>query len=632
VEPTALSPPERVAPGAPLLRLLAWIVTPAGVVVSVGVIAFAAALAHVLVVVGYHGPWVFDDELGYERLAHSLGTSGTLALFGKQGLSYSPLYSLVIAPLYAFHLSSVAAYEGAKIENAVLMALAVVPIYRIARFALPRGYALAATALSALAPLMLYSTLEMSENLAYPLFLFMIWALLVSIRSPGWGHDAIVIALFVLCVATRLQFIALLPAALVAVVLAGLATPTAESARRRTLRALTEHALLTAATAGLALLVVTAWLGTSVLSLAGRYANQQKLPFPSPWLVMKLFVEHVAGLDFAVGFIPFAGAVLAAILWGRRRSGSEVTAFAAVSLSVTFFVVLVTAVASYGQSYVGGHIHTGNAIPRIHERYMFYLVPLFVVALLATTRLARSESLLRLGVFAAVVAGLLPVVIPFSLVINPTIGVDTFSFAPFAASSATGAVEAHHHAVVLAVGLALGFSLIYALARPNAVLIVAVVAAMFVWVSSVAFGLLDVGAHFAMKSAVPAQHNWVDAKHPDGDVVLIENARATPRSGLADLESAFYNFSISSLYYPCKNMLSSDFGETKVSVGSDGRVVGPSGPLNATYVVAPMNAGVEGRVVAVDRPGKLVLVQPSRGVVRVSPGARAGWDCASPKS
>jgi hypothetical protein len=632
VEPTALSPTQRLVPGTPLPRLRSWIVTPAGVVVSVGFIAIAAALAHVILVVGYHGPWVFDDELGYERLAHSLGTSGTLALFGKQGLSYSPLYSLVIAPLYAFHLSSVAAYQGVKIENAVLMALAVVPIYKIARFALPRGYALAATALSALAPLMLYSTLEMSENLAYPLFLLMIWALLVSIRSPGWRHDAIVIALFVLCVATRLQFLALLPAALVAVALAGLAAPTPDSKSRRVGRALKEHTLLTAATAGLALLVFAAWLGSSVLSLAGRYANQQKLPFPSPWLIVKLFVEHLAGLDFAVGFIPFAGAVLATILWSRRRSRPEVTALAAVSLSVTFFVLLITALASYGQSYVGGHAHTGNAIPRIHERYLFYLVPLFVIALLATTRLARSERLLRLGLFAAVVAGLLPVVIPYNLVINSTIGVDTFSFAPFAAASASGAVEAHHHAAVLAAGLALGMSLIYALARPNPVLIVGVVAAIFVWVSSVAFGLLEVGAHFAMKSAVPARHNWVDAKHPHGDVVLIENARGTTRSGLADLESAFYNLSISALYYPCSGTLSSDFGEMKVSVGRDGRVVGPSGPLNATNVVAPMSAGVEGRVVAVDRPGKLVLVQPSRGVVRVSPGARAAWGCASPKS
>ena len=599
---------------------------------SVGIIAVAASITHILLVVGYHGPWVFADELGYERLAHSLGTSGTLALFGKQGLSYSPLYPLVIAPLYALHLSSVAAYEGAKIENAVLMALAVIPIYKIARFALPRGYALAATALSAVAPLMLYSSLEMSENLAYPLFLFTIWALLVSIRSPGWRHDAIVIALFVLCVGARLQFIALLPAALVAVVLAGLAAPAPESARRRAGRKLKDHALLTGATGGLALLVFAAWLGTSVLSLAGRYANQQKLPFPSPWLMVKLFVEHLAGLDFAAGFIPFAGAVLATILWSRRRSRPEITAFAAVSLSMVFFVVLITAIASYGQSYVGGQVATGIDIARIHERYMFYLVPLFVIALLATTRLARSERLLRLGMVAAAIAGLLPVVIPYKLVINHTIAVDTFSFAPLVASSAAGTVQAHHHAAVLAAGLALGLSLIYALARPNPVLIAAVVAAVFVWVSSVAFGLLEVGARFATKSAVPAQRNWVDAKHPHGDVVLIENARGTARSSLADLESAFYNLSISTLYYPCEPLLGGGFGEMKVGIGRDGLIVGPSGKLSAAYVVAPMSAGIEGRVVAVNRPGRLVLVQPPHGVVRISPAARTVWGCASPKT
>src|SRR4051812_31501565 len=68
-------------------------------------LAVLAAVLQIPRALAYHGPWVFDDELGYQKLAQSIGTSGTLELFGKQGLSYSPLYPLVIAPVYALHLS-----------------------------------------------------------------------------------------------------------------------------------------------------------------------------------------------------------------------------------------------------------------------------------------------------------------------------------------------------------------------------------------------------------------------------------------------------------------------------------------------------------------------------------------------
>src|SRR5438552_196834 len=98
-------------------------------------------------------------------LAQSLGQTGHLALFGKQGLSLSPLYSVVLAPIYALGASAPTAYEWIKIVNALLMSLSIVPIYMIARFVLPRRASLVVTGLSALAPLMYYSALVMSENL-----------------------------------------------------------------------------------------------------------------------------------------------------------------------------------------------------------------------------------------------------------------------------------------------------------------------------------------------------------------------------------------------------------------------------------------------------------------------------------
>jgi len=138
-----------------------WLIAIAGLSVALRI----ALLSEV------HGPWVFMDELGYQKLAQNLGQNGHLALFEKTGLSLSPLYSVVLAPIYALGASAPTAYVWIKIVNAVLMSLSIFPVYMIARFVLPRRSSLVAAALSAVAPLMYYSALAMSENLAYPLFL-----------------------------------------------------------------------------------------------------------------------------------------------------------------------------------------------------------------------------------------------------------------------------------------------------------------------------------------------------------------------------------------------------------------------------------------------------------------------------
>src|SRR3954468_16108115 len=138
-----------------LARLRGLSSTPPRAAATLAVIVCGAAAGYMLIAVPYFGPWIFNDELGYQKLAQAFGTTGHLALFDKRGISYSPLYPLVLSPLYALPLSGPTAYTWAKVVNCVLMASALVPIYAIARSVLPRGTALVAAALSALLPLML---------------------------------------------------------------------------------------------------------------------------------------------------------------------------------------------------------------------------------------------------------------------------------------------------------------------------------------------------------------------------------------------------------------------------------------------------------------------------------------------
>ena len=74
-------------------------------------------VARVVLLAGVHGPWIFPDELGYEQVAAGIAR-GHLALYGHSGLSYSPLYPLILSPLYGAGLSASDAYEGIKIVNA----------------------------------------------------------------------------------------------------------------------------------------------------------------------------------------------------------------------------------------------------------------------------------------------------------------------------------------------------------------------------------------------------------------------------------------------------------------------------------------------------------------------------------
>ena len=297
--------------------------------------------------------------------------------------------------------------------------------------------------------------------------------------------------------------------------------------------------------------------GTAALSLAGRYANQDTVPIPSPWIIVKLVSWHLAGLVLTVAVIPFAGTLLAAWVWLRgRRSRPEVTAFAAVSLSVTAAIVLITAGASYGQSYV--HPGAGGDLPRIHERYMFYVLPLFLVAMLATTRLPRSVRLLRAGAVAALLTGLLPLIIPWRTVMNFTISADTFSFTPFAVSAPHGGLKAQPHAALVAAAYALCLAFIYVLARPRdrdhrrdrrSVVYLGLCRSRRA--ARRASSLRD------CELAPGEGRDWVDAAGVGG-----ERRPRRPRDGhsrlreLAVEETAFFNDAVSRLYYTCSPLLS----------------------------------------------------------------------------
>jgi hypothetical protein len=216
-------------------------------------------------------------------------------------------------------------------------------------------------------------------------------------------------------------------------------------------------------------------------------------------------------------------------------------------------------------------------------------------------------------------------------VMNDTIAVDTFGFSPFAAAAKGGGIQAQPHAALLAAGVALCLSFVYVLARPNIALLALTVASVFVGVSLVAQSFLVTAARSATANTLPARADWVDAAGVGGGVILIDPSRLSLPRELAVEETEFFNDAVSRLYYTCAPVLTADFGELPVRLDRLGRLESGGGLLRAKYVVAASDAGLQGRVLATDRPGRLVLIEPPGGVLRVSAAGRPAWGCPQAK-
>src|SRR6476646_5336093 len=76
-------------------------------------------------------PWVFSDELEWTQLSRSIADTGEAARRGDP-IYFKSLYSYVIAPFWWIH-STAAAYSAIKYANAVIMTLAAIPTYLLAR-------------------------------------------------------------------------------------------------------------------------------------------------------------------------------------------------------------------------------------------------------------------------------------------------------------------------------------------------------------------------------------------------------------------------------------------------------------------------------------------------------------------
>ena len=184
----------------------AWLVA-----IVVGSAVFRAILGR-----GIVAPFIMVDEIIWSEVARGLADAGEPLLRDQPDPGYSIVYPLLISPVYALFESLPDAYAALKVLNAVLMSLAAVPAYFLARRVVRDALALLAALLAVALPSLAYTGTVMTENVFYPLFLVVTLVLVLVLERPTTTRVVLLFALLGLAFATRVQAVALLPAILIA--------------------------------------------------------------------------------------------------------------------------------------------------------------------------------------------------------------------------------------------------------------------------------------------------------------------------------------------------------------------------------------------------------------------------------
>jgi hypothetical protein len=526
-------------------------------------------------------PWIMVDELIYSELAKSIAAHGSFLIRDVPAHGFGFLYPILLAP--AFRVASVpTAYGIAKAIGAVVMSLAAVPAYALARRLVRPGLALVAALMTVAVPSMVYTGTLMTENAFYPLFITCGLVLVLVLERPTLARLALLLVLTLAAFLTRAQAVALVPAVVTAPLLLGRAR-------------LREFRLMYAGVAGGAVLVL-AWevvRGRSPLAALGAYRATTGAHY-SFWSVVRWLVYHVGELDLYVGVVPFAALLFLAATRDRR------TPFVAASVSLTAWLLVEVAAFASTQS------------QRIEERNMFFVAPFFFIALLWW--IERGLPRPRAAAVCALVAAAGVGVVPYSGFINGNATSDTLALIPLWTLQDTVTTLDQVGSVVVLVAIALAVLLLlvpvrYALALPAAVLALYAIA---LWpIEANPHGGVQhasVGALYG-GTAMP-DRDWVDGRVGHGaDVAVLFDSRAMDKFTVWTNE--FFNRSIHTVAYTA-DPVPGGLPQSRARIGHDGFVVGMGRPK---YVLTSLP--LIGRAVARDRVKGLTVWRTGGSVPRL---------------
>ena len=552
----------------------AWLVS-----IVVGSTVFRAILGTGLV-----APFIMVDEIIWSDVARGIADTGEPLLRDESDPGYSIVYPLLISPVYAVFDSLPEAYAGVKVVNSLLMSLAAVPAFFLARRVVRDGVALLAAVMTIAIPSLAYTGTVMTENAFYPLFLVVTLALVVVLERPTVFLVALLYALLALAFATRVQAVAIVAAALLAPLLLALFDGRGLTATISRFRWLYGVALGGAA----GVLVLQLVSG----NLLGAYSPVGDRSYDVSDGIRYLW-WHVAEMSLYVLVVPLAATI---VLVARGRSlDPRLRAFLAATVSLT--VCIVPVVAGFASEFS----------LRIEERNMFYVVPLFCIALLAWVERGAPRPKL-LAAVAAIWSALLVVAVPYDRFLTTSAITDTLMLLPFwSLQDRIGADWIEIAAAGIAAALAAAFLLVprrFALLLPLLVLGLWVAALRPIWWGTHGFERFSRGALF--QGIRTTERDWVDRALPSG-------ARAgflwTGRvDRLTVNQNEFFSRGVGPVYY-VSDPTPGGLPEARVTLDRNtGEVTLPGGnPVNDRFLLADSSFEPDGTPIARDKGWGITL-------------------------
>lgn len=528
-------------------------------------------------------PWIMVDELIYSELAKSFAAGDGFAIRGESfGGAYGVVYPVLIAPAWALFDSIPSAYAAAKAINAALISLALVPAYLIARRVVSPFGGLVVAALTATLPSLLYAGMLMTENAFFPLFLLAVLALLAALERPTWTRTLLLYAAIGVAFATRAQAVVLVVALLGApLVLAAV--------ERRSPRPWWRLYAVTAAGGALVLLGQLA-RGQSPLALLGAYRSVEDQSY-DPVEVLRWLFWHVAELDLSLGIVPVVAFLL--LLGTARRLEERERVFLVASAVLTG--ALLVQVAAFASRYS----------LRVEERNLFYVAPLFLVALVLWVERGLPRPRTATAV-AVAVAALLPAFVPFARLIDVSAVSDTFGLLLWWDVHGKGIPLDRLWLAALAAG-AVAAALVLLLPRRWAWALPAVSLAFLLVSSQPVEERVRKASVGSLFQGITTQRGWIDAAvGGDADVAALWSGRI---DWLTIGENEFFSRSVGDVYY-LRDPLPSGLPQTRVSPDPRTGRLG----IDAPYVLVDETVPVVGLEVAGDETKGMRVIRAAQPV------------------
>ncbi len=551
-----------------------------------------AALFHALISRGHVTPFAYPDELLYQKLAQAFASGTPFVIRGEPYFFSAFLAPLVQAPAWLFDAVP-DALATVKVINAAVMTSAVFPVYWLARLLdVRRRDAFLVAAAAVAAPWLAYHSFLLSEPVAYPLFFLVVATSIRVFEHPSGPRQIALVGALLAAVLTRIQFV-VLPAAYVVAVLV------VPMLRHELFRpALRRHAL---SVAPLCVLGIVA-LGFRGPLLGDYYSDLPTLtPTYSPADVAAWASRTAALLPWATGWLVLPGAITGLLWLGRRAQSRADAAFAVTTVSFALLTFLEI-----------GFVRAADWHHPTVERYVIYLLPLLFIALLAYAQRGAPVPKLAAGVALALagIAWLLPfpTSAPYNYVVDSPTGTSYAFFGQWLDARSASLSDAFPELATGVVSLALIVFAFFVL-RGRGHRVVAAGTVLYLLVSTVAFYRMDAGVARGVKRAwLASPPDWLD-RSGLGRADYLELPGAVSQLGR---EAETWNRSVArAVYLRAPRAANDRYPSVRARIDERGSLLVDGAPARAGLLLVNdfgSEIQLEGTTVLRPRPG-LVLVR-----------------------